>query len=290
MQQAWSLLECPSASVDESRALDILRIQVAQCLKDATLMVQVFERMMQRQAEQLNEEELILLFTTAPLLGRWQQCVQLGDRLSAQLDLSDFHGAPMDYQILYELAKVEQAKGNVPISQLQWTNYMIIGQRIKLRTSECSDQTILDTLEAEFSQNGVRTWKILSPVDASRMVRCGALAQLRSFSPVPLALVGPMTDTRVYAQGYALLGDQQQQATPVSKQIETYDLSRVSFGELEGGDGSSDSSVPAGSLHWKGSYVMVQESVLGEDGRPRVDAPRLNVTFELEMTIVPLKA
>ena len=138
-----------------------MRIQVAQCLKDATLMLPIFDRMTSRPIDQFNDEELILLFTTAPLLGRWNQTVQLGDRLSTMHDLSDFHGAPMDYQILYELAKVEQAKGNVPVKQLQWRNYKITMQRIKLRSAECEDEAVLQSLDREFTYDGVKTWKIL---------------------------------------------------------------------------------------------------------------------------------
>jgi hypothetical protein len=285
MKLAWELLSCPSTSPEQSRALDVMRIQVAQCLKDPRLMLPIFDRMTARPVTDFNDEELILLFTTAPLLGRWTQTVQLGDRLATMHDLSDFHGAPMDYQILYELAKIEQAKGNVPLEQLQWKNYKIVMQRIKLRSAECADQQVLASLEAEFTLDGARNWKTLPVHDALRLVRCGALSQLRSFSPVPLALVGPSSDTRIHAQGYAYLGEPDAQGPPQAKQTETYELVSVHADQLDEQDEATE--VPRGATHWKGTYTMVQEPT--EDAAQKQHAmPKLKVTFDFEMAIVNL--
>jgi hypothetical protein len=99
MQLAWKLLECRPSEPEEQVALDVMRIQVAQCMKDAARMVPIFDRMMASQGvSDPSDEVLILLFTMAPLLGRWKHTVELGDKLALVHNLHDFHHAPMDYQ------------------------------------------------------------------------------------------------------------------------------------------------------------------------------------------------
>lgn len=281
MKQAWQLLDCQS-SPEQSRALDVMRVQVAQCMRDPLLMLPIFERMTDRPIEELSDEELILLFTTAPLLGRWDQTVALGDRLSSMHDLTEFHSAPMDYQILYELAKVERAKGNAPVEQLKWVIYKIVCQRIKLRKAECEDQAMVQSIEEEFSHEGQRIWKVMQMSDSLRFVRCGALAQMRSFSPIPLSLVGPASDDRLYVQGYAFLSDSPGQGPPTAKQTETYDLKLVQRSELDNDAEDFDSQ---NALYWKGTFEMVQEPCAPEEAKVR---PTFKCTFDFELTIVKL--
>jgi len=253
MRLAWSLLSGDSPnSAEEQRALDVMRIQVAQCLKDANLMLPIFERMakqVQEAAASTNgssassategeensqTDEIVLLFTTAPLLGRWAQTVRFGDLLTQvhHRNLSDFHSAPMDYGILYDIAKEmmnsNPATPDAPLRDLEWRQYRIIAQRIRMVDIDAESDDVRHQLLSEFEDADGRNWKHLGITPRSRLVRCGALCQLRSFSPVPLALVGPATHDSIVARGYLDM------ETPPARQTENYALKRVTRRELQG--------------------------------------------------------
>ena len=305
MHVAWQLLTAQHAVTDDATeaGLDSIRIQVSQNLKDARLMLPVFDRMIARNVRDMEDSELTLLFTVAPLLGRWAEVRRLGNLLAERIGgLSDFHNAPIDYEALYELALDSATQPPRPlatpaISSLQWQQYRILVQRIKLRDVACNDAEAVAQLRDEFGMGATDTsddgWKSVQLQESSRIIRCGAVVQAASFSAVPITLVGPGDGQRMECKGYVDL-----QAECVVRQREGYVLRCVS-GEEEMEDVEEEDSaeseekvedrrrtrlrVKAGvDREWRGEYTMTQEKA-DEDGPGRF--ARIHVVFDLEMTL-----
>ena len=310
MHVAWQLLTANHAVTDDATeaGLDSIRIQVSQNLKDARLMLPVFERMIARNVQQMEDSELTLLFTVAPLLGRWAEVRRLGNLLADRIGgLSDFHNAPIDYEALYELAldSTTQPPRLLPtpaVSSLQWQQYRILIQRIRLRDVACSDAEAVAQLRDEFGMGATDTsddgWKSVQLQESSRIIRCGAVVQAASFSAVPITLVGPGDGQRMECKGYVDL-----QAECVVRQREGYVLRCVSsdeeMEEVEDDEDAAESEdeqqqqvegrrrtrlrVKAGvDREWRGEYTMTQEKA-DEDGPGRF--ARIHVVFDLEMTL-----
>jgi hypothetical protein len=205
MKLAWKLLDIPNPESNEIRGLDMLKIQISQCLKDASLMSEVFDRMLVCAGgiEHLSEDEIMILFTTAPLLGRWKATIELGDVLISRTgNLSElFQQSPMDFSILYEFARVGDFQDCCP-GDLIWQQYEIEEQKISLLHVDCTDQSTVAQIESEFANNKTgETWKILPTPASARLVRCGALVQVASFSAVPINLVGPADKQKMELKG-----------------------------------------------------------------------------------------
>ena len=248
MAIAWRLLGDTRAGEEElgddgRRGLDLIRIQIAQNLKDAALILPVFERMMARSGQRA-DEELIVLFTIAPLLGRWRDVRSLGAQVNERLgSLEQFHEAPIDYSTLYDLA-LDAAQSppaplpTPPLASLQWAQYRIITQRIRLRDVQCADQDAVAQLRDEFGGGGGDEWKNVNLQEAARghPLRRHRAGQL--VLHVPMTLVGPGDGQRIDCKGYADL-----QAECIVRQWEGYTLrcegeeamEEVDVSEEEGG-------------------------------------------------------
>jgi hypothetical protein len=238
MLLAWQLLTVNYESDPwETRTLDILRIQVAQCLKDGSLMLPLLKRMASHDAASWNVEEAMLLFTVAPLLGRWADFLRFGAHLREHFPESGvLHMSSMDYDVLQELAaervnSPSRPQLAAPESQLVWRQYQIVSQRIRLVHVAASSDEMRADLETQFTdpETHERTWQVLVTTAASEVVRCGAIAQLKSFSPAGVSLVGPMDEQHMYVRGRFNMHAGRQ------RQVETYDMRRVAREELQGG-------------------------------------------------------
>jgi hypothetical protein len=292
MLVAWNLLACADESEWETRTLDILRIQVAQCLKDGALMLPLLERMSSHPPSSWNVEENMLLFTVAPLLGRWAATVRFGEHLKRHFpDAGVLQMSSMDYDVLLELAR-ERARtvGDAPIDQLLWRQYQITSQRLRLVDVQSSDPKMIEELESQFTdpETKERSWQALVTTAASEVVRCGAIAQLKSFSPAGVALVGPADSSSMFVRGRFQMHDGRQ------RQVETYHMHRVTRDEMDsGGVEDTEAEDTAAAVaeaaaqgidlshgmdrdddlaarlkhggtnlpdeYWKGEYIMIQE-------------------------------
>ncbi len=102
-------------------------------------MAPVFDEVMSH-GDDMSYEEVVVAFTTAPLLGRWAATRALGDRiLKVQENLEDFHRAALsrpdipDYQVLYNLAEEEAKGGDADPSTLHWQ--VSVMESLEVRTS-----------------------------------------------------------------------------------------------------------------------------------------------------------
>lgn len=307
MPNAWSLLDAPTDNKDETRLFDVLRLQVATNLHDTTKMIPVFDRMAVIHFDDMTEQELILLFTTAPLLGRWKLTRQLGDRLkkARKSNLSEFRGGHMDYMQIYELAREEVPNESKYNSEFfEWKQYRITQQRIRLKSVKGKAE-VEQKLREEFADDQdpkQLTWKHVPLSSSSILMRCGALVQLMSCSNVDVTLVGPATDKTILCKGLFDMADNSDEykrdgVTPHKyvRQTEKYNLSRVSAEkDLEGKNGHIDmeqlSEAEKGKeQYWKGTYVMnhfLKYKEEEEIDEVKTD-PVLTVTFDLEMALLP---
>lgn len=241
----------------------------------------------------------MLLYTAAPLLGRWDDCVRFGDLLRSKFPNCDaiHSSSSMDYAELWRMAHTQRAQGNALQSEIVWRDYTITNQRIRLLSAECANPTILAELEAQFSgddgaaggSSGGRPWQPLEVGDSSELVRCGALAQCKSFSPAGIPLVGPADSHSIWVQGAFEMSDGR------SVQHETWKLRRAHRRDMQGDthaanaeEGDFDPSEEC----WIGSYTLVQRE--REDDASAAAAPSsvpplatLTCHFDLELTLVP---
>lgn len=259
---AWRLLQCLPDQPNEQLAVRLLQLDVGQKLKDHWRMIPVFDSIMQRLAggENLPSQEVLIAFTTAPLLGRWEAMRKLGRLVGGRKVLEELHIAALktpeipDYKILFECAE-DKLEGLTDRAakpeQLRWTEYLIKSLRIKLESVQCSDEMKREDVKRNF-QAKIKTWKIVDVKSDSKMLRLGALNQMLSFSFQPIPMVGPASDTRMHLRGYAETAEGFRQSEEI--RIENKD--------------------PGKSNVWEGQYVCVQE-----------DSPKVTVTINMQITL-----
>lgn len=266
MLTAWNLLDC-EAQDDEQKAVDLLRLDVAQRLKDYSKMAPVFDSVLARGAE-MSYEEIVVAFTTAPLLGRWQATRELGDRiLQVQDSLEDFHRAALqrpdipDYEVLYQLAEKEMLNGDAKPDSLRWQVSELKTLSIRLLDVKCTDESKMETVRKAFDPESKGQWKEI-PTRAHRLLQFGGIAQMLSLSAIPIPMVGPANNERIHVLGYAVLNPQDGSG-PV-RQTESYELNR---------------DAPA-TNDWKGTYTLTQEGQSANSQHTRVE-----IIFDMKMTL-----
>lgn len=254
----------------------------------------------------------MLLYTSAPLLGRWSDCVRFGSLLRSKYpDCDAMHqSSSMDYAELWRMSHEQQKHGDAPSSELLWRDYTIVSQRIRLVAAECANPSILAELEAQFAGDDTtaeaeadananadsscgsvvrsRPWQPLDVLESSELVRCGALAQCKSFSPAGIPLVGPADRQSIWVQGAFDMSDGR------SVQHETWRLSRAHSADSHSHSSSDAAAASCVSAceRWLGSYTLVQrerESSASACLSPSLVPPlaTLTCTFDLELTLQP---
>jgi len=266
MEQTWRLLDCDRFSLSEQQASDLLRLDVGQRLKDAKKMAPVFDRVFKN--PDISYEEIVVAFTTAPLLGKWLATRELGARIIArQQSLEDFHRAAMhrpdipDYAVLYEMAEAEAKHGDASLESLEWFSADLKDLEIRLNQVRCDNEDKRNEMEHSFDPQGNRDWKDLPMGDGNphRLLRFGAIAQMASLSTLPMQIVGPATSSRLRLSGRAELSIPDHSGSVV--QTEEYLLER------EEGD------------RWSGTYTLVQ------DPRGLPSPVKVEIVFDLRMQI-----
>jgi len=266
MLTAWNLLDC-EAQDDEQKAVDLLRLDVAQRLKDYSKMAPVFDSVLARGAD-MSYEEIVVAFTTAPLLGRWKATRDLGDRiLQVQDSLEDFHRAALqrpdipDYEVLYQLAEKEMANGDAQPDSLRWQVSELKTLSIRLLDVKCTDESKMETVRRAFDPESKGQWKEI-PTRAHRLLQFGGIAQMLSLSAIPIPMVGPANNERIHVLGYAVLNPQDGSG-PV-RQTESYELSRDA----------------PNTNDWHGTYTLTQEGQSANSQHTRVE-----IIFDMKMTL-----
>lgn len=263
MTMAWALLDISQTglSAEERSAADILQLDVSQRLRSASLMVPVYERLMKRLASSsISNEETLVLFTSAPLLGRWQDTRLIGDKILAQQQsLDDFHQAALqrpelpDYSVLYDQAVKRKSPDQTDIS---WTTYSIEELRIRLRDVQASDRNKVNEIRSSISPD----WQLTGVSPESRVFHHGAIGQMTSISEVRISCVGPWDNGSVDLHGWADLHKGPNPSDGRVRQSERYQFS------CEGSDTDGK---------WSGTYTLTQID----------QGETLQVEFDLEIVL-----
>lgn len=260
MNYCWELLNM-EGSDQEKPAIEMLKMDVAQRLKDPQKLIPIFDQILSR-GNDLGQEELMVLFTMAPQLGKWRIMRQIGDKLIRQFgSLDDFHMMALrrpdipDYEVLFNLAAEEHATPDP--DELAWQTLQIKQLRIRLRDVRCADEAKAQKVRKAFDPDGRGAWKDI-PVENHIIERVGAFAQMLSLSSVPVPMAGPALNDKMKVMGYATLSAPQGGRV---KQTETYTLNK-----------NNDM--------WVGEYTLVQEKV----GDSNLDLPTVRIMFDMEMS------
>lgn len=214
MKRAWDLLEFKLAQNEhEQLAFDLLKLDIAQKLRDHHLMAPVFERVVNR-GDLMTYEEVLVAWTSAPLLGKWTSFRNFGDKVLAANDgsLDDFHEAALersdicDYKVLYELASEAKMEDVTPseVSELKWQEWDILAMQMRLQSVESDDEAraeeIINEIDPSFHENGHGRWDMPNSSGMS-ILQFAALGQSRTLSP-KTPLVGSFKNRSLHMRGY----------------------------------------------------------------------------------------
>lgn len=214
MRSAWKMLDFNESrlkQVQDRERAKMLKLDIAQRLKDLDKIVPLFEDMLTICETTTSNEHIVVCFTIAPLLGRWADFIKLGKKLAINgQSLHDFHQATTqradlpDYEVLYELAK-EEVKNveSMSLENVAWKAYDMEQCQIRFDKVESVDETQKKEIEDNFAQQ--QGWQALQVSPQSKVIRSGGMLQTIGISSVPLAMVGPGREDRVLLEGYAEL-------------------------------------------------------------------------------------
>jgi len=258
-ETTWKLLNLGQDKFTENAEYKnslLLRLDIATRLHDAKRLVPCYNELMKFQSE-FQDEEMVVAFTIAPVLGRWKDVFNLGNKLKEnnRQPLEVFHQASIarpdipDYEVLYEMSKEEDEKfGPHPTDQLIWKNYVASAQMKykspKPKTGQNNDE---DSKKGHVSRNG-------------------AIAQLifGGSNSIDLLLVGSATSSRMKFKMY----------DKASRKL-TYHTIEV----------TSKDPATSPTRNWQGSYTITI-SDLKKDKEP-VEESRVVYDFTMTLTEDP---
>jgi len=272
-QRAWALLDCRPDSEDNARALDILKMNMGQILSDKEKILPAYSRILSR-GDTMSEEEIIVTFTVAPQLGKWQDTVELGNRIIAKEgNLRRFrpsarHPTRPDYQIFWELAREEVKAGifSLDPAELIWAKHKISGLRYRLRQTECTDESMVAHLRAKYSYPN---WVEVSDISRRKLYRAGGVAHMAAITWASQNLYGPATTRTLKLKGMR----------KTESMIET-EICRLQ--EVSPGDDMSDSDVERGGrsrrgrrrrVLWEGTFIWSREPTRSSASASRAGSP-----------------
>eukprot|EP00735_Rhodelphis_limneticus_P007074 TRINITY_DN19570_c0_g1::TRINITY_DN19570_c0_g1_i1::g.24611::m.24611 TRINITY_DN19570_c0_g1::TRINITY_DN19570_c0_g1_i1::g.24611 ORF type:complete len:446 (-),score=125.82 TRINITY_DN19570_c0_g1_i1:320-1624(-) len=233
IETAWSLLSMKPEQIseldeDQVHMLDALLLDVACRLKDTEKMNQSLDRILMpaggKDFKDLQLEELVSAFCTAPLLGRWDNMVMLGDALSQKQAhvLEMFHAGSMkdqnmlDYAVLYRLSK-EQAMNPHGEPAFEWMTYEVTDFRIRFRDAQSDDSAHLEELRSQLPTD---LWQPVQTYKGLHLLRLGAVVHWVNPGALPLALSGLAFKDHYILAGYLEMAED----TGKVRHSETFDL------------------------------------------------------------------
>jgi len=226
----------------------------------------VYEKLIAR--DDKSDEENVIAFTVAPTLGRWQDLIDLGDKIMVKTKtLQNFHNAAIqrqdipDYEMLYKLADTQEE--NHKMEDILWHGYKIKSMKIKLVDVETQSDEEMKKIRDSFNVQAEDGFKDI-PLSDNRLLRVGAFAQMISPSAFPIPLAGPATRNSIVLQGYADINPDKPQ-----RQTESYDLKKE----------KEEKAIST----WTGSYVVKQEDI-----KKSKEPATLLIRFQCKMVLEEL--
>jgi len=206
MEFAWKMLNTEFKSEQLQIASTMFKIEIGQRLESSIKLAHAIDCI------PLNTHDIqiqMVIFTAAPLIGRWKQFIDIGKVLPLQAfeqfrQVSQNMPVP-DYSILFEIAKEEQAQEFlVPNpSELPWIQYNVSKIRIKFRNLNCEEFIEKQKeLLNEIQQNEENIfWEEVPNPNNVHLRRMGAIYQCISFSETPQQLCGIFNKSSINVRG-----------------------------------------------------------------------------------------
>eukprot|EP00823_Brevimastigomonas_motovehiculus_P000753 TRINITY_DN1096_c0_g1_i1.p1 TRINITY_DN1096_c0_g1~~TRINITY_DN1096_c0_g1_i1.p1 ORF type:complete len:449 (-),score=103.38 TRINITY_DN1096_c0_g1_i1:1351-2697(-) len=259
----WNLLdfseEAKQAIAEEDkRVLEQFKLDVAIRLEDKSKILSVFDSIYK--AGSLTEDELNILLTVAPNIGKWKAFQDIGRQLIAldEKALEKFHlisitrPEMVDYEHLYNITKdIEDAD----FKDICWKTYTQKCVRVRKTSIQCSDEQKKKQLEEESGEGFV---EMPLPPEGNKIQVMGAFARTVSLTNlVPVPVTGPFSPSKFHLGGYIDIKGREM----FIHQEDDYQLTK---------------DTETGRLSvWKGVYSTKQSNA----------STRLQMTFECIMTL-----
>jgi hypothetical protein len=218
-----------------NKAAQLLKLELIQRSRDYTELANILQNYLSHHVSNggLSYEEVVLLFTSLPLIGRWEEFLELGSRIiQVQSNLNAFHAAAqtrkdiIDYEIIYSLLHSNlhyftEKFPTQPPDQLHFAQYLITAFKLKFNCVQINDRSNegeeennsninTESIKRTFDPTGNSGWRDYS-VNSLDIIRVnGAIAQMISKSSFPISMVGPVhnncTDRKTMRQKMLLRG------------------------------------------------------------------------------------
>lgn len=131
MELAWQIIDgIEPEDGDAARQLFMFQLDIAQRGKNSVRMLHAYNNL--RDISTLQPEEEMAVFMVSPLLGLWNDTIELGNKVSQYQSWEEFHQLALqranipDYSILYQLANKYTQQGNMQLEQQSWNTMDVV--------------------------------------------------------------------------------------------------------------------------------------------------------------------
>jgi len=205
MEFAWRLLDTRFAAENIKNTAVLLKIEIGQRLESSKKLANALDSIMGAP----NIQTQMVAFTAAPLIGRWEEFIRIGESLPP-FAFEQFSGVSQsmpvpDYTVLFQISREENAAA-MPVpdpEDLPWEQFHIASIRVKFKDLNCEEFTekreeLLQ--EIHQSEDNVK-WEDVPNPNTIHLRRMGAIFQCISFSESPQQLCGIYRDDAIRVRG-----------------------------------------------------------------------------------------
>lgn len=205
MEYAWRLLDSNFAAEHIKNTAVLLKIEIGQRLESSVKLADALDSIVGSP----NIQTQMVSFTAAPLIGRWQKFIEIGEKLPP-IAFEQFSGVSQsmpvpDYTVLFQMANEENAQA-LPIpdpTNLPWEQFHIGSIRVKFKDLNCEEFTEKrEELLTEIHQSEENVkWEDVPNPNSIHLRRMGSIFQCISFSESPQQLCGIYRDDTIRVRG-----------------------------------------------------------------------------------------
>lgn len=289
MNLAWTIGDLSLSPNSNQKNVARVLIDIASILKSPSKLSQAYSSLMLTPLSSLSSVELTQAFTSAPILGKWKDFIQLGQRVqegesapSGQLDeespismnvfhLTSVHGTVPDYYALFNY--ISENHSSLPDSlpsSLSYCTYEVLAMKKELRelakvSIPAEQEKALREALMEEENKFFKTFHVFSPI-IHKIQRQGSMILSKSFSPYPVPIQGRMEEGKMELQGFMTLPDDMMDPTqPRDSSLNSLTLQEeisLSLSHVEEGERERDEQLKDVDNNnvqlWKGTYAVKQ--------------------------------
>jgi len=205
MEFAWRLLDTRFAAQNIRSTAVLLKIEIGQRLESSVKLANALDSI----SGAPNIQTQMVSFTAAPLIGRWEQFIGIGEMLPP-FAFEQFSGVSQsmpvpDYTVLFQIAKEENAAA-MPVpdpENMPWEQFHIGSIRVKFKDLNCEEFTEKreELLQEIHQSEEIVKWEDVPNPNSIHLRRMGAIYQCISFSESPQQLCGIYRDDSIRVRG-----------------------------------------------------------------------------------------